>query len=78
MTGATGGLGRAMAAALRAEGADLVVTGRRAEPLRQLAAEVQGTAVVADLADAGKRALEEKKLLFVLNISGNFEDDKFT
>jgi short-subunit dehydrogenase len=55
VTGATGGLGRAIAVALRAQGADLVVTGRRAEPLRQLAAEVQGTAVVADLADAAQR-----------------------
>jgi short-subunit dehydrogenase len=51
VTGATGGLGPAIAIALRAQGAELVVTGRRAEPLRQLAAEVHGTALVADLAD---------------------------
>ena len=39
-----------------------------------------GTSVdfVADPAEAGNRAIAEKKLLFVLNISGNFEDDKFT
>jgi hypothetical protein len=39
-----------------------------------------GTSVdfVADPTDAAKQALKEKKLLFVLNISGNFEDDKFT
>jgi hypothetical protein len=39
-----------------------------------------GTSVdfVADPAEAGKKAIAEKKLLFVLNISGNFEDDKFT
>lgn len=33
---------------------------------------------VDDPAEAAKQALKEKKLLFVLNISGNFEDDKFT
>jgi uncharacterized protein len=51
VTGATGGLGRAIAMALRAQGADLVVTGRRAGPLEAVAAEVQGQAIVADLAD---------------------------
>jgi uncharacterized protein len=55
VTGATGGLGRAIAGALREQGAHVVVTGRRAGPLREVAAEVQGTAVVADLADAGQR-----------------------
>ena len=51
VTGANGGLGRAIAIALRAEGAELVVTGRRAGPLEAVAAEVQGTAILADLAD---------------------------
>jgi short-subunit dehydrogenase len=55
VTGATGGLGRAIAIGLRAQGAHVVVTGQRAERLRQLAAEVQGTALVADLADAAQR-----------------------
>jgi short-subunit dehydrogenase len=49
LTGATGGLGGALARRLRAEGADLVLTGRRREELAALAAEVQGRAVVADL-----------------------------
>jgi short-subunit dehydrogenase len=51
VTGANGGLGRAMALALKAEGADLVLTGRRAEPLEAVAVEVEGRAIVADLAD---------------------------
>lgn len=50
VTGATGGLGRAISLALHREGADLVLTGRRAAPLEALAAETGGTAIVADLA----------------------------
>ncbi|HET6963145.1 MAG TPA: SDR family NAD(P)-dependent oxidoreductase [Acidimicrobiales bacterium] len=49
VTGATGGLGRAIARALKDEGCSLVVTGRQAGPLDQVAAEVGGRAVVADL-----------------------------
>jgi hypothetical protein len=39
-----------------------------------------GTSVnfVSNPIEAGKQAMKEKKLLFILNISGNFEDDKFT
>ena len=51
LTGATGGLGHAIARALHGRGADLVLTGRRADVLEPLAAEVGGRAVVADLAD---------------------------
>jgi short-subunit dehydrogenase len=61
VTGANGGLGRAIAIALRGQGAQLLVTGRRAEPVEAVAAEVQGTAIVADLADRSQlsRILEE-------------------
>ena len=55
VTGATGGLGGAIAIALRAHGAELIVTGQRAEPLGELATEVHGTAIVADLADPSQR-----------------------
>ena len=51
LTGATGGLGHAIARALAARGAKLVLSGRRAEVLEPLAAEVGGRAVAADLAD---------------------------
>lgn len=56
LTGATGGLGRAIAAALAARGARLVLSSRRESELAELAAEVPGTGhrtVVSDLAEPG-------------------------
>ena len=50
LTGANGGLGRAIALALRSEGADLVLTGRRETELEAVAAEAGGRPIVADLA----------------------------
>ena len=52
LTGATGGLGQAIARALAARGARLVLTGRRAEVLEPLAVEVGGRALACDLAEA--------------------------
>ncbi|MFD8494185.1 SDR family NAD(P)-dependent oxidoreductase [Amycolatopsis sp. NPDC059657] len=52
ITGATGGLGQAIARRLRAEGAELILTGRRAEVLKGLADEIGGRVIAADLADA--------------------------
>lgn len=51
LTGATGGLGHDMARVLHAAGANLVLTGRRAEVLEPLAAQTDGAAVAADLSD---------------------------
>jgi short-subunit dehydrogenase len=51
LTGATGGIGHAIARRLRAEGASLILTGRRAEVLEPLAAEVGGRALAVDLSD---------------------------
>jgi short-subunit dehydrogenase len=51
VTGATGGLGHAIAQALAARGARLVLSGRRTEALEPLAAELGGRAVACDLAD---------------------------
>ena len=51
VTGGQRGPGRAIAVALRAEGAELVVTGRRSAVVEMVAAEVKGRAIVADLAD---------------------------
>lgn len=49
LTGATGGLGHAIARALRQRGASLLLTGRRAEVLEPLAAEIGGRALAVDL-----------------------------
>ena len=51
LTGATGGLGEAIARALAERGAHQVLSGRRADALAALAAEVGGEAVQSDLAD---------------------------
>jgi short-subunit dehydrogenase len=53
LTGATGGIGTAIARAFAERGASLVLSGRRADALEPLAAEVGGRAVVCDLADRG-------------------------
>ena len=50
LTGANGGIGRAIAKQLRAAGAQIIVSGRRADALKPIADEVQATTIVADLA----------------------------
>src|ERR687893_3145989 len=53
LTGATGGLGEAIARVLAKRGASLILTGRRTEVLEPLAAELSAETVTADL---GKRS----------------------
>jgi short-subunit dehydrogenase len=56
LTGATGGLGRAIAQALAERGAKLVLSGRKAEALEALAAELPGEehrVLPSDLAEPG-------------------------
>jgi short-subunit dehydrogenase len=55
LTGATGGLGRAVAATLAERGASLVLSGRDANALEALAAELPGehATLAADLAEPG-------------------------
>jgi short-subunit dehydrogenase len=56
LTGATGGLGRAIARALTGRGATLVLSGRKEDALETLAAELPGEghrALPADLAEPG-------------------------
>jgi short-subunit dehydrogenase len=70
LTGATGGVGRAIARALHARGAALVLTGRRAGVLEELRAELAERAetVAADLSDpdAARRLAEQDDSIDVL------------
>jgi short-subunit dehydrogenase len=50
LTGATGGIGHAIARALAGRGAKLILTGRRSDVLEPLAAECGARALVVDLA----------------------------
>jgi uncharacterized protein len=61
LTGATGGIGHAIARALHGQGASLLLSGRRTDVLEPLAAEVGGRATAVDLADraAVERLLDE-------------------
>lgn len=71
VTGASGGLGGAIARVLARRGAELVLTARRRDLLESLAAETGGEVVVADLADrADVDRLTEDSLgcdAFILN-----------
>jgi uncharacterized protein len=51
ITGATGGIGRAIARGFATQGAKLTLTGRRIDVLEPLASEVQGRAIACDLAN---------------------------
>ncbi|HEX5307835.1 MAG TPA: SDR family NAD(P)-dependent oxidoreductase [Solirubrobacteraceae bacterium] len=54
LTGATGGLGQAIARALSAKGAELVLTGRRVDVLEPLASELSARTMAVDLSDAAE------------------------
>ena len=51
LTGATGGIGHAIARELNAQGAHLLLTGRRTEVLAGLASEIKAEVIAADLSD---------------------------
>jgi uncharacterized protein len=53
LTGATGGIGHAIARAFAERGASLILTGRRSDVLEPLAQEVGGRAVACDLSHRG-------------------------
>ncbi len=51
LTGASGGIGQAIARRLAAAGASVTLSGRRADVLEQLARELDADVIAADLAD---------------------------
>jgi short-subunit dehydrogenase len=51
LTGASGGIGHAIARALAGGGASLTISGRRAEVLQELASDCSARVIAADLAD---------------------------
>ena len=69
ITGATGGLGQAIARRLHAEGCTLTLTGRRADVLKPFASEVEGQPIEADLSkvDDVRRVAEEDVDILVAN-----------
>ncbi len=69
LTGATGGLGHAIARRLAADGATLVLTGRRTDVLEPLAAELGARSLGVDLADldAVTKLAEEDVDILVAN-----------
>jgi short-subunit dehydrogenase len=82
VTGAYGGIGRAIAVALHRAGCQVIVSGRKPDQLDQVAAEVGGRAILADLAvrpDLEKLLSEAGPLdIVVMNAalpaSGDIED----
>ncbi|GAB2946464.1 3-hydroxybutyrate dehydrogenase [Nonomuraea fastidiosa] len=71
VTGAGSGIGAACARRLAEAGADVLVVDVRAEAAEQVAGEVGGTAVVADLADPGfVAALPDEPVDIVVNNAG--------
>lgn len=82
ITGATGGLGQAIARRLHAEGCTLTLTGRRAEVLEPLAAEVNGRAIVADMSnvdDVDRVAAEDVDILVAnAGLPGNGPLESYT
>jgi short-subunit dehydrogenase len=54
LTGATGGLGQAIARALSRKGAQLILTGRRLQVLESLASELDARALAVDLSNAAE------------------------
>ena len=79
LTGASGGIGRAIARSLAEAGARLVLVARRAGPLEEVARQVGGRSIVADTADAAavRRLMDEldgeQRPFGLVNAAGTFD-----
>jgi uncharacterized protein len=84
LTGASGGLGQAIARALVRRGASVVLTARRVDVLEPLAAEIGGRALPCDLGDRGslERLVEDAGPVDVLvanaGVPGSGRIESFT
>jgi short-subunit dehydrogenase len=56
VTGASGGIGRAIARAVHEEGAKLILTGRRVDAMREIAGQTGARVIACDLADRAQAA----------------------
>ncbi|WP_461516421.1 SDR family oxidoreductase [Porticoccus sp.] len=85
LTGASGGIGTAVARALAQQGAMLLLVGRHAESLDALAAQLPGKhqPVVADIAsDSGRRVIEQQcaqhgEIDLLVNLAGTLDFQLF-
>jgi 3-oxoacyl-[acyl-carrier protein] reductase len=80
ITGASGGIGRAIAARFAADGDTVVITGRNADRLQRAAAELGARGVVCDAADPAQVAALHASLgdtldVLVNNAGGNTDFD---
>ncbi len=84
LTGATGGIGQAIARALKLRGAELILTGRRTDVLEPLAAELGARTLAVDLSVAAEvdRLLREAGQIDILvanaALPGSGKLDSFT
>lgn len=72
VTGASAGLGKAIALSLAQEGASIAISGRRREPLEQTAAELEGISNQPVLSFCGDMTIESDVASFITQVVAMF------